>query len=129
MSGAWRPYWRKKRRKDKRQVSFSFIERPTRAIPKAARATLPRMCEIGDCDRKAAAADHVCPLRLAAQSELQDPHDRRNLMSVCVHHNNTKKKAERMLAAGNKLGFLQYLRERGWPMDRVEAALAIYGWA
>lgn len=50
------------------------------------------------------------------------------MMALCVHHNNTKKKAERMLAAGNKLGFMQYLRERNWPMERLEAALAIYGW-
>ncbi len=86
------------------------------------------MCEIFDCGKKREAADHICPVRLAAQTEGTDPHDRRNLMAVCCSHNNTKKKAERMLAAGNRLGFDQYLRERGWPMEQVEAALRIYRW-
>ena len=57
-----------------------------------------------------------------------DPHDRRNLMAVCVHHNNVKKKAERMLAAGNKLGFMEYLRVRGWPVFHVEQTLDLFGW-
>lgn len=85
------------------------------------------MCAVDYCEKPAAAWDHVCPARLAAQGEV-DPHDARNLMPVCVSHNNMKKKAERMLAAGNKLGFLTYLRQRNWPMERVEAALKIYGW-
>lgn len=124
----WSPFWRKKRKKDRRQTDFSFLDRPTRAIPKATQAALPTLCEVNGCDKPKQAADHICPARLAAQGEV-DPHDLRNLMAICVSHNNSKKKAERMLAAGNKLGFLQYLRTRGWPMERVEAALQLYGWA
>lgn len=128
----WRPYWKKKRPKDRRQTSFSFIERPKRAIPVARRRQLMREkntpCAIYFCEKPAAALDHVCPVRLAALCPTEDPHDERNLMPVCVSHNNTKKKAERMLAAGNKLGFLQYLRERNWPMDTVDTALKLYGW-
>ena len=123
----WRPYWRKKRKRDRRQIDFSFLERPKRAIPAANRRLLAADCAVSDCGKRAAAADHICPVRLAAQGEI-DPHDVRNLMPVCVSHNNMKKKAERMLAAGNKLGFLEYLRTRGWDMIRVGEALKLYGW-
>lgn len=128
MPSAWRPYWRKKRKKDKRQVQFSFLNRPTRAIPRARIADLPELCEVLECGKKREAADHICPVRLAAQTKDTDPHDSKNLMAVCVSHNNTKKKAERMLAAGNRLGFNEYLRSRGWPMERVAEALSLYGW-
>jgi 5-methylcytosine-specific restriction endonuclease McrA len=123
----WKPFWRKKRKRDRRQTSFSFLERPKKAIPAATRREMPLHCEIAGCEKPRQAADHICPIRLAAQSE-KDPHDRRNLMSVCVSHNNMKKKAELYLAAGNRLSFLEYLRMRGWPMERVTSALALFGW-
>ena len=123
----WKPYWRKKRKRDRRQLSFSFLERPTKAIPAATRREMPLHCEITGCEKQRQAADHICPIRLAAQSE-HDVHDKRNLMSICVSHNNSKKKAELYLAAGNKLAFLEYLRMRGWDIVRVESALTLYGW-
>lgn len=123
----WQPYWRRKKKKDRRQQSFSFLERPKKAIPAATRRQIAAICEVEGCEKPRQAADHICPIRLAAQSE-GDPHDLRNLMAVCVSHNNSKKRAELMLAAGNRLGFLEYLRMRNWPMDRVLAALALYGW-
>jgi 5-methylcytosine-specific restriction endonuclease McrA len=123
----WKPYWRKKRKRDRRQISFSFLERPKKAIPAATRREMPSHCEIAGCEKPRQAADHICPVRLAAQSE-RDPHNIENLMAVCVSHNNMKKKAERYLAAGNRLAFLDYLRMRGWPMERVTSALALFGW-
>ena len=124
----WRPYWRKKRKRDRRQQSFSFLERPKKAIPAAVRRALATHCEVEGCEKPRQAADHICPIRLAAGMAGSDPHDPRNLMAVCVSHNNSKKRAELMLAAGNKIGFLEYLRTRNWPMDRVESALALYRW-
>lgn len=123
----WAPYWRKKKKRDRRQQSFSFLERPKKAIPAATRRAISTTCEVANCGKPRKAIDHLCPIRLAAQSEA-DPHDLRNLLGVCVGHNNSKKRAELMLAAGNRLGFLEYLRMRNWPMERVESALAIYGW-
>jgi 5-methylcytosine-specific restriction endonuclease McrA len=128
MPPQWRPYWKKKRKKDRRQLKFSYLERPKKAIPAAARRALPNQCEVEGCEKPREAADHVCPIRLAAGLVGSDPHDPRNLMAICVSHNNSKKRAELMLAAGNKLGFLEYLRVRNWPMSKVEEALRLYGW-
>lgn len=104
------------------------MKRPTRAIPKAVRKALPTICEVEGCGKKAQAAHHIVPARLADQNKKLGPHDPRNLLSVCISHNNAAVKGEKMLAAGNGLGFLQHMNKLHFPMERVRAALELYGW-
>ena len=73
------------------------------------------------------AVDHIVPERLLLQLSEKNPHESINLM--CLHKvcHGIKIGADRLLCRGDKLGYLQRLRENGWPMDRVEAALAFFG--
>jgi hypothetical protein len=128
VSGEWKWYWRRKKKRDRRQQSFSFLSRPSRQIPRAVRASLPKVCEVEGCGRPARAAHHMCPVRLAYRTEGVDPHDPRNILAVCVGCNNGAKLGERRLASGDRHGFLEHMRKRNFPMERVLKALALYGW-
>lgn len=76
---------------------------------------------------KAAAADHVVPERLVLKlCRGKNPHASVNLMGLCRRHHGLKTSADRLLCKGDKLGFLAVLRKAGWPMEKVEAALAFY---
>ncbi len=74
------------------------------------------------------AVDHLVAERLILQlAPGMDPHDRVNLMCLQRVCHGIKIGADRLLCRGDKLGFLQRLRENGWPMDRVQRALEFYG--
>lgn len=67
--------------------------------------------------------DHVVPFRMWPENALV------NLLSVCRApcHASKTMQAEPRLLRGDKLGFLQKLRELGWPMELVTAALEEWG--
>ena len=65
--------------------------------------------------------DHIIPYRLVLCNELW------NLLSVCRAPCHAEKTAiEVLFLRGDVLGFLQGLRERGWPMDKVENAISLF---
>lgn len=78
-------------------------------------------------DVNSAHIDHVVPERLVLKLTDQNPHELVNLMSLDSSCHGTKTSADRHLCRGDKLRFLQVLRENGWEMQRVEAALKYYG--
>lgn len=87
---------------------------------------------IGFASKRAAmryrgAVDHIVPERLAMLTG-KNPHEPINLwcLAECCH-NRIKTPADKLLCEGDRVGFLSVLRENGFPMERVEAALAFYG--
>ena len=71
--------------------------------------------------------DHVCPERLILKLCTQDPHEPINLMPLHIRCHGIKTSADRYLCRGDKLRFLEILRRNNWPMERIAAALAFYG--
>jgi hypothetical protein len=67
--------------------------------------------------------DHIIAYRIFPSNDL------RNLLSVCRAPCHAKKTqtAEAKILRGDKLGFLQDLRQQQWPMDAVETALQLWG--
>lgn len=72
--------------------------------------------------------DHIVPERLVLKlCPEKPPHFAVNLMCLAKSCHGEKGAADRALCKGDKLEFLRILRENGWPMERVEKALAFYG--
>jgi hypothetical protein len=71
---------------------------------------------------EALSVDHIIPYRMFACNDL------RNLLSICRApcHSVKTSAIEPKILVGDKLGWLQLLRENGWPMDAVEEALALF---
>jgi hypothetical protein len=91
-------------------------------------------CEICGCTQKAQflkfrtslAGDHIVPARMAAQHG--NPHHPINQMNLCSIDHGHKTGAENALfGGGGMLGYISELRKWNWPMDRVAAALKLYG--
>jgi len=73
------------------------------------------------------AVDHIVPERLVLELRPEmNPHERTNLMNLNRVCHGLKGAADAKLCRGDKLGYLQILRENNWPMERVEAALAFF---
>jgi hypothetical protein len=87
---------------------------------------------IGFASKRAAmryrgAIDHIVPERLALLTG-KNPHDPLNLWCLAEScHDRIKTPADKLLCDGDTPGFLARLRENGFPMKRVESALAFYG--
>lgn len=78
-------------------------------------------------DVNTAHIDHVVPERMVLKLTDQNPHEPVNLMSLDAQCHGIKTSADRHLCKGDRLSFLQVLRENQWPMERVEEALKFYG--
>ena len=66
------------------------------------------------------AIDHIFPRRwILEYFPSVDPHQERNLVSICSLCHGGKKVAEDMLYQGNVFGFLTALRCAHYPMNRV----------
>lgn len=70
--------------------------------------------------------DHIVPELFLFMLGIPNPHARVNLICICDADHGRKKTIEDRLFRGDKLGFLAGLRELGWPMERVDAALKFY---
>ncbi len=81
-----------------------------------------RVCGTPKQKGEALSVDHIIPYRMFQCNDL------RNLLSICRAPCHAIKTSgiEPKILAGDKLGFLQGLRTNGWPMDAVEAALALF---
>lgn len=74
--------------------------------------------------------DHIIPERMILQlCPEMDPHHKINQMTLDSSCHGIKTGADRLFCKGDKLRFLQRLRENNWPMERVEAALQFYGFS
>jgi hypothetical protein len=79
--------------------------------------------------RETGVVDHIIPERIIRRfCSHADPHDPRNLVSVCVKCHGKKLRAERMLHAGNVLGFLQEVNRLGYDANAVNRAMHLYFW-
>lgn len=81
-----------------------------------------RVCGKPKQKGEALSVDHIVPYRMFPCNDL------RNLLSICRAPCHAVKTSgiEPKILAGDKLGFLQGLRENGWPMDAVDVALALF---
>jgi hypothetical protein len=71
-------------------------------------------------------ADQIVPTRLIRKLRAGNPDRRENLECICGTDHGYKLQAEHKLCLGDKLGYLQILREHHFDMERVERALALY---
>ncbi len=138
-------WWRKRRPREKsavkaRQLILPTLKRPRRGKEwKIKRLAAERdYCEICNIFLHIQLADkvvrthppihHIIPESFLCRfAPGADPHVPVNLMCVCKSCHGNVLSIEAKLFRGDKLGFLQGLRERNWPMDRILAALAFYG--
>jgi hypothetical protein len=87
---------------------------------------------IGFASKRAAlryrgAVDHIVPERLALLTG-KNPHDPLNLWCLAEScHDRIKTPADKLLCDGDTRGFLARLKDNGFPMERVKAALSFYG--
>jgi hypothetical protein len=73
--------------------------------------------------KKSLHLDHIIPARIVFSHGV-DPHDERNLMWLCQDLHGWKKAAEEQLKGkGGNYGFVQLLREKNWPTERLIEAL------
>jgi hypothetical protein len=70
--------------------------------------------------------DHILPARLIRRLRVGNPDRRENLQCICGTDHGYKLQADHKLCLGDKLGYLQILREYHFDMERVERALRIY---
>lgn len=78
-----------------------------------------------DLHLKRRIVDHIVPERVLRRLRLF-PHLRINLMVVCRKCHSRKTPVDPRLGRGDRVGWLAELRERGWPLDRLLAALVAY---
>lgn len=71
--------------------------------------------------------DHIVPARLIRRLRAGNPDHRENLQCICGTDHGYKLQADHKLCLGDKLGYLQILREHHFNMERVEQALRLYG--
>ncbi|MGH9735453.1 MAG: hypothetical protein ACRD8A_12795 [Candidatus Acidiferrales bacterium] len=97
------------------------------AIPANGLLAIPERCKRVLVYRFGGAVDHLVPERLILQFRPDmNPHHPLNLMTLAVRCHAIKTQADARLCRGDKLGFLDVLRKHDWPMERIEAALALY---
>lgn len=127
-------------RTEERPVPWQGVDRkwpgtsPNRRGWKGHRGTaLKRNCEVLSCgvdfksSGRRAHVDHIVPAGLIRKLRAGDPDNRENLQCICSTDHGYKLQADHRLCLGDKLGFLQILREHNFDMERVERALAVYG--
>lgn len=71
--------------------------------------------------------DHIVPARLIRRLRAGNPDRRENLQSICATDHGYKLQADHRLCLGDKLGYLQILREHHFDMEGIERALLLYG--
>jgi hypothetical protein len=71
--------------------------------------------------------DHIVPARLIRRLKLGNPDRPENLQSLCGTCHGCKLQADHKLCLGDKLAYLEILRQHGFNMERVDRALALYG--
>jgi 5-methylcytosine-specific restriction endonuclease McrA len=69
--------------------------------------------------------DHIVPERVLRRLKL-NPHLRINLMVLCRSCSGKKTAVDRRMGEADRVGFLDELRIRRWPITRVLAALKHY---
>jgi hypothetical protein len=126
------PLPKKQRRRRKNRKWFG--SRPRKKGWKSVRLAFNgQRCQVhrphgADWQNQRTSLDHIIPERLIlSMCPGQNPHEKLNLMPNCDMHHGIKGGADAKLCRGDKLGFLEVLRTNGWDMDRVEKALAHYG--
>lgn len=92
---------------------------------KAARRRDKNICQVCGTPKQkgeALTVDHIIAYRIFPSNDL------RNLLSICRApcHSFKTMAIEPKILIGDRIGFLDGLRHAGWPMDRVEAALALF---
>lgn len=70
------------------------------------------------CQRATEHIDHLIPRRWLEERGV-NPHQTNNLLSVCGSCHGRKKTFEDRLFRGDALGWLQGLRQLGYPVDRI----------
>lgn len=96
-------------------------------------AALQGSCEVESCraDFKQSGArrhvDHIVPARLIRRLRAGNPDRRENLQCICGTDHGYKLQADHKLCLGDRLGYLQILREHHFDMERVDRALKLYG--
>ncbi len=83
------------------------------------------ICQVCGAPKKkgeALSVDHIIPYRMFPSNHLD------NLISLCRGPCHAEKTAaiEPHILRGDRLGFIQSARERRWPIERVEKALALF---
>ena len=71
--------------------------------------------------------DHIVPARLIRRLKAGNPNRRENLECICGTCHGHKLQADHKLCLGDKLRYLQILRNHNFDMARIERALALYG--
>ena len=72
------------------------------------------------------ANDHIVPVQVVERLG-GDPDQMANLMELCNGDHGTKLQADLAIMDGNVVGYKTILERAGWPMDRVQTALELYG--
>jgi len=95
-----------------------------------------RFCGACACELpegKSPAVDHIVPAAIVDElnrlnpEKKYDAEDERNLLPVCSKCHGKKRRSEIRLEKGDVLGYTQEVNRLGYPMDRVKAALRLYG--
>jgi hypothetical protein len=123
-----------------RPVRWSRVElkwpgpRPSRNGWKKHRVPALRgTCEVASCGvdfRQSGVrrhVDHIVPARLIRRLRAGNPDRRENLQCICGTCHGYKLQADHKLCLGNKLGYLEILRNHHFDLERAERALMLYG--
>jgi hypothetical protein len=70
--------------------------------------------------------DHIVPARLIRRLRAGNPDRRENLECICGTCHGYKLQADHKLCMGDKLGYLEILRNHNFDLIRVERALALF---
>ncbi len=95
-------------------------------------AALREKCEVASCgvtftkSGPRCHVDHIVPARPIRRLRAGNPDSRENLQCVCGSYHGFKLQADHKLCMGDKLGYLEILRERHFDMERVKGALKLY---
>jgi len=127
-------------RTEERAVRWQGVDRkwpgttPNRRGWKSHRtAALKGNCEVQTCgvDFKSQGAsrhvDHIVPARLIRQLRAGNPDRRENLQCICGTCHGYKLQADHKLCLGDRLGYLEILRNHHFDVARAERAFLLYG--
>lgn len=115
-----REFWEPTRRRIGKQP-YGRDWRTRAAAVRARDGNMCRVCKKQPAIGKRFAIDHIVPLRISKC------HDLDNLITLCRQCHSGKTGAERMLRSGDREGFIEELRVKGW--DMVIVARAFTAWA
>ena len=93
-------------------------------LPRISADTFWRVTVHVACSRH---VDHIVPARLIRKLRAGKPDRRENLQCIRGTDHGYELQTDHKLCLGDKLGYLQILREHHFEMDRVEQALRMYG--